>query len=75
MNGKKCSDCLHYKVCSKWATVDLDKEEAWKYCYDNFRRASDYIILDKNILDYKLMLGPDKSVYMRELIESDIVEI
>ena len=34
---KKCSDCMHYKICSLWATTDLDEDEAHKYCFGNYR--------------------------------------
>lgn len=37
----KCSDCIHYSVCSLWSTSDLEKDEAHKYCFGNFKNAAD----------------------------------
>ena len=34
---KKCSDCIHYEICSLWATTDLDEDEAHKYCFGHYR--------------------------------------
>ena len=69
---KKCSNCLHYKACSKWSTTDLDKDEAWRYCFNNFRAISDYVILSSDILNANLMISEDKSIPMRDLIAPNI---
>ena len=36
-----CKKCFHYDVCSIWSTTDLEKDEAYKYCYGNFIPAAD----------------------------------
>lgn len=34
---KTCTDCIHYEICSLWTTVDLDEDEAYKYCFGHYR--------------------------------------
>lgn len=34
---KTCTDCIHYEICSLWATTDLDEDEAYKYCFGRYR--------------------------------------
>ena len=34
---KSCTDCIHYEICSLWATTDLDKDEAYRYCFGRYR--------------------------------------
>ena len=38
-----CKDCIHYGVCCLWSTTDLEEEEAYKYCFENFKPASDVV--------------------------------
>lgn len=34
---KTCSNCIHYEICSLWATTDLDEDEAYRYCFGHYR--------------------------------------
>ena len=40
---KRCQHCIHYNICSIWSTTDLDKDEAYKYCYGNFKDIADVV--------------------------------
>lgn len=34
---RNCKDCIHYEICSLWTTTDLDEDEAYRYCFGNYR--------------------------------------
>ena len=38
-----CKDCIHYNICSLWSTTDLEKDESYKYCYNNFKSIDDFV--------------------------------
>ena len=38
-----CKDCIHYGICSLWSTKDLEEDEAYKYCFGNFKSAADVV--------------------------------
>ena len=35
--AKSCTNCIHYEICSLWTTTDLDKDEAYKYCFGHYK--------------------------------------
>ena len=39
----RCKDCIHYNVCCLWSTKDLDEDEAYKYCFGNFKTTADVV--------------------------------
>ena len=40
---KACKNCIHYCICSIWSTTDLDIDEAYKYCFGNFKDTADVV--------------------------------
>lgn len=37
-----CKDCIHYEICSLWATEDLDDDKAYEYYYGCFKNKEDF---------------------------------
>lgn len=44
---KSCTDCIHYNICALWTTTDLDKDEAYKYCFGHYKSKLENIIISK----------------------------
>ena len=38
-----CRDCIHYNICCLWSTNDLDEDEAYRFCFGNFKSDADMV--------------------------------
>lgn len=71
-----CKECIHYNICSLWSTTDLESDEAYKFCFGNFKPASDVVPrseIARQIfaeIDYFIDLYKKGHFYEKSLLEN-----